>query len=86
MCRRRKRTERRHPRAAHGCNDYFEVDELPLVGLELPGVPGTAWEVPLAPGWLDELPEVSLEDDPDDMPDELPLGLLVEELPEPDVP
>jgi hypothetical protein len=66
----------------------LEVELLPLVGLELPGVPGTAWDVPLAPGWLDELPEVSLEDEPEDIPDELPLllGLLVDELPEPDVP
>lgn len=74
----------RHPRAAHGCDDYFEVEPLPLV--ELPGVPGTACEVPLAPGWLEELPEVSVEDEPEDMPDGLLLGLLVEELPEPDVP
>ena len=59
------------------------------MGLELPGVPGTACEVPLAPGcWLEELPEVSLEDEPEDIPDELPLllGLLLDELPEPDVP
>ena len=61
--------------------DYFEVGVLPLVGLDVPGVPGSAPE---------ELPEVSLEDEPEGMPDELLLGLLlgllVEELPEPDVP
>lgn len=80
----------RRPRAAHGRGAYFDVEVLPLLGLELPGVPGTAPEVGLWPvpvDGLEELPEVSLED-PEEEPEDMPLllGLLDDELPEPDVP
>ncbi|WP_170942056.1 hypothetical protein [Noviherbaspirillum denitrificans] len=57
---------------------------LPLVGLELPGVPGTAPDVAPWPVGVAE-PEVLSEDEPEDMPDEL-LGLVDEDEELPDVP
>ena len=85
VCRRRTAPAR----FAHATCAYFEVEVLPLEGLLEPGVPGTAPEVAPCPVGDVPLPDASValpEDEPEDMPepepDELLLGLLVEELPE----